>query len=286
MSAQIIDGKLISKQILDEVKSSVAKLHETGQRPPCLAVIIVGNDPASKIYVNNKHSACQETCITSRTIELPEAATDTELLALIDKLNGDGGVDGILLQSPLPEGMDERKALLRIDPAKDVDGFHPYNVGLLNVGAGSLLPCTPAGVIELLKRSGIDIQGKRAVVLGRSNIVGKPAAALLLRENATVTICHSKTKDLPAVVREADIIVAAIGKKWFLTPDMVKDGAVIIDVGINRIPGSKKIYGDADPACADKASYMTPVPGGVGPMTVAMLMKNCLTAYNNRKTND
>lgn len=276
MSFNIIDGKKISQEIKDEIKAEVIKLNENNIFPK-LAVVIVGEDPASKIYVKNKKKACEATGIKSISFELPAKTTQEELLELVDKLNADDSVSGILVQLPLPEHINADKVLLRIDPKKDVDCFHPYNVGLLSIGRPSFLPCTPAGVIELLKRSGIEISGKNSVVIGRSNIVGKPMSALLLAENATVTTCHSKTRDLKEVTRNAQILVAAIGKPKFITADMVGEGAVVIDVGMHRIDG--KVCGDVDyESVCEKASYITPVPGGVGPMTIAMLMKNCLTA--------
>ncbi len=277
-TAKIIDGKLISEQIKQEVISEVNAIKENGGQP-CLAVIIIGEDPASQVYVGNKKKACEYTGIKSLSYELPEKTTQEELIELIDTLNKSKEVNGILVQLPLPKHIDEEKVLLSIDPLKDVDGFHPYNIGLLTIGKGKLLSCTPAGVIELIKRSGIEISGKRCVVVGRSNNVGKPTAALLLKENGTVTTCHSRTKDLAKVCQEADILVAALGQKRFITADMVKEGAVIIDVGMHRLEG-KKLCGDVDfDACKEKCSYITPVPGGVGLMTVAMLMENCVIAY-------
>ncbi|MDR1703080.1 MAG: bifunctional methylenetetrahydrofolate dehydrogenase/methenyltetrahydrofolate cyclohydrolase FolD [Clostridiales bacterium] len=285
MSAKIIDGKALSQRILGEAKDDVAKIVAEGGRPPCLAVILVGGDPASRIYVDSKKAACVGAGIISVAHELPDDASEAELLRIIADLNADGSVDGILVQSPLPARMDEQKALLAIDPAKDVDGFHPMNAGLLAKGGQGLLPGTPAGIIELLKYAGVKIEGAEAVVVGRSNIVGKPAAMLLIKENATVTICHSRTQNLSEITKRADILVAALGKRNFITPNMIKEGAAVIDVGIHRTPGSRKITGDVDPACADVAGYITPVPGGVGPMTVAMLIKNCVKAYNQRTGN-
>ena len=277
MSAKIIDGKLISTQIKDEVKAEVSELKAKGVEP-CLAVILVGENPASQVYVRNKKRACEYTGIKSLSYELDEKTTEEELLSLIDKLNNDKNCNGILVQLPLPKHIDEEKVLLAIKPEKDVDGFHPYNVGLLSIGNAKLKACTPAGCIELIKRSGVDIKGKECVVVGRSNIVGKPVSMLLLAENGTVTVCHSKTKDLKATCLNADIIVAAVGKPNFIKGDMVKEGAVVIDVGINRLENGK-LCGDVDyNECAEKASFITPVPGGVGPMTIAMLMKNCLIA--------
>lgn len=275
--AQIIDGKAISMQIKDEVKDRVAKLNSEGVYP-CLAVILVGQDPASQVYVRNKKKACEYTGIKSLSYELPQDTSQEKLLELIEELNNRRDVNGILCQLPLPKHINEEKVLLAISPEKDVDGFHPYNVGLLSIGSAQLKACTPAGCIELLKRSGVEIAGKSCVVLGRSNIVGKPVSMLLLSESGTVTTCHSRTRNLKEVCLGADIIVAAIGKPKFLKGDMVKEGAVIIDVGINRMENGK-LCGDVDfEECEKKASFITPVPGGVGPMTIAMLMKNCLTA--------
>jgi len=278
MSAQIIDGKKISQEIKDEVKAAVDVLNAQGKKP-CLAVVLVGDDAASAVYVKNKKLACEYTGIASVVHELPAVTTEEELLDLIAKLNADESIHGILVQLPLPKHINEEKILLAIAPEKDVDCFHPYNVGLVSIGTGTLLPGTPAGVIELLKRSGIEIAGKHCVVIGRSNIVGKPAAALLLRENGTVTTCHSRTQNLSDITKRADILVAALGKPKFVTADMVKPGAVVIDVGIHRL-GGKKLCGDVDyDACAVVAGWITPVPGGVGPMTIAVLMQNCLEAY-------
>lgn len=277
MSANIIDGKKISQEIKDEVKNRVCELSKKGLEP-CLAVILVGENPASQVYVRNKKKACEYVGIKSLSYELKDSTTENELLELIEKLNNDKSCNGILVQLPLPEHIDEEKILLAIRPEKDVDGFHPYNVGLLSIGSAKLKACTPAGCIELIKRSGVDIKGKDCVVVGRSNIVGKPVSMLLLAENGTVTTCHSKTKDLKSVCLGADIIVAAVGIPNFIKGDMVKKGAVVIDVGINRLENGK-LCGDVDfAACSEKADYITPVPGGVGPMTIAMLMKNCLIA--------
>jgi methylenetetrahydrofolate dehydrogenase (NADP+)/methenyltetrahydrofolate cyclohydrolase len=279
MPAKIIDGKFHSEQILNEVRGEVSEIVGRGGRPPCLAVVLVGDDEASKIYVGSKQKKCEEIGFTSVAHIKPQSITEQELLALIDNLNKDPEVDGILVQSPLPKHINADSVFESVAPGKDVDCFNPYNIGLVSMGKDGLVPCTPAGCVELLRREKIGMAGADCVVIGRSNIVGRPAASLMIKESATVTVCHSKTKDLAAVAARADIIIAAIGRKHFVTPDMVKDGAVIIDVGINRTPGSKKIHGDVDPACMEKASYMTPVPGGVGPMTIAMLMSNCLTAY-------
>ena len=278
---QIIDGKLISSQIKDEVKERVAALSAKG-RKVTLAVILVGEDPASQVYVNNKKKACEYCGINSESFELPETTSEGELLSLIDKLNKDVDVDGILVQLPLPKGIDEDKVIMAIDPAKDVDGFHISNVGSLCVGRKGLVSCTPAGIIELLKRYNITIEGKECVVIGRSNIVGKPMALLLLRENGTVTVCHSRTKNLKDVTKRADILVVAIGKPKFIDASFVKDGAVVIDVGIHRNEEGK-LCGDVDfDSVKDKTSAITPVPGGVGPMTIAMLMNNCVAAVENK----
>ena len=276
--ANIIDGKAISAAVRGEIKENTQKLiAETGITPG-LAVIIVGTDPASQVYVRNKRRACEEVGFYSEAYELPTETTQDELEALVDKLNADPAIHGILCQLPLPKHLNEESILLRIDPKKDVDAFHPYNVGRIMIGNQKFLPCTPAGVMELIHRSGIDCTGKECVVVGRSNIVGKPMAMLLLQANGTVTVCHSRTKDLSEVTRRADILVVAIGKADFVTGDMVKEGAVVIDVGMNR-RADGKLTGDVDFATvAPKASYITPVPGGVGPMTITMLMQNTLTA--------
>lgn len=281
MSAKIIDGKRIS-EILRESTAETVNNRPEGIRAPGLAVIIVGDNPASRIYVNNKKKACEVCAFTSYEYALPETAAEEELLTLIDKLNKDDSVDGILCQLPLPSHMDENKVIDAISPEKDVDGFSPVSTGNLVAGKPCFAPCTPAGVVEMLKYEGIEISGKHCVIVGRSNIVGKPAALLMLQENATVTICHSRTKNLTEEVKRADIIIAAIGKPGFITSDMVKEGAVVIDVGINRLP-SGKVTGDVDfENVKEKASYITPVPGGVGPMTITMLMKNTLRAWEKR----
>ncbi len=273
--AQIIDGKRISQEIKDELKARVAELAEQGKEIS-LAVIQVGNDKASTVYVGNKKKACEYIGVRSLAYELPEETTEEELLAIIDELNGRADVNGILVQLPLPKHIDESKVILAISPDKDVDGFHPISVGRLNIGQKGFRSCTPAGVIQLLKRSGIDICGKECVVVGRSNIVGKPMAAMLLQENGTVTICHSRTKDLAEVTKRADILVVAIGKPKFITAEYVKEGAVVIDVGIHRMDDGK-LCGDVDFADVEPhVSAITPVPGGVGPMTIAMLMYNCV----------
>ena len=273
--AKLIDGKLISTQIKDELKAEVAALKEKGI-VPCLAVIQVGNDPASSVYVNNKKKACAYIGIESLSYELDETITQEALLGIIEELNYNDQVNGILVQLPLPKHIDEEAVIQAIVPEKDVDGFHPETVGNMCIGSKGFLPCTPAGVIQLLKRSDIEIEGKECVVVGRSNIVGKPMAILLLRENGTVTITHSKTKDLKEVTKRADILVAAIGKPKFITADYIKEGAVVIDVGIHRNENNK-LCGDVDfDDVVDKVSAITPVPGGVGPMTIAMLMNNCV----------
>lgn len=279
MSAQIIDGKLISGQIKDELKEKTALLKEEGIEVT-LAVILVGADPASQVYVRNKKRACEYIGYRSLSYELPEDTSEEELLKLIDELNGRKDVDGILVQMPLPKHIDEKKVTLAISPDKDVDGFHPMNVGALCVGDKGFVSCTPAGIIQLLKRGvdGFDISGKECVIVGRSNIVGKPMALLMLRENATVTIAHSRTKNLEEVCKRADIIIAAVGKAGMITKDHVKPGAVVIDVGINRSEDGK-LCGDVKfDEVSEIASAITPVPGGVGPMTIAMLMYNCYEA--------
>ncbi len=273
-----IDGKLISAQIRTEIKEETAAFVAANGYAPGLAVVIVGEDPASQVYVRNKRRACEEVGFYSEAYELPESTTQEELNALVDKLNANDKIHGILVQLPLPKHLNETEVLLRIDPSKDVDAFHPYNVGKIMIGDYDFLPCTPAGVMALLSRSGIEIAGKKCVVIGRSNIVGKPMSMLLLHANGTVTVCHSRTKDLAAVTREADILVVAIGRADFVGADMVKEGAVVIDVGMNR-RADGKLTGDVDYASVEpKASYITPVPGGVGPMTITMLMQNTLTA--------
>ncbi len=282
--AHIIDGKKISTQIKDELKSRVAGLKEKGICP-CLAVIQVGSDPASTVYVNNKKKACAYIGIGSRAYELPEETGEQELLQLIDQLNHDPSVHGILVQLPIPDHMDEQKVIMAISPDKDVDGFHPQNVGALNIGRPGFVSCTPAGIIQLLKRSDISIEGKECVVVGRSNIVGKPVSALLLRENGTVTVCHSRTRRLKEVCQRADILVAAIGRPKFFDDSYVKEGAVVIDVGIHRMDNGK-LCGDVDyDKVVSKVAAITPVPGGVGPMTIAMLMNNCVESalYKNQE---
>lgn len=275
--AQIIDGKRISQEIKDSLRTQVEELKQQGKQ--CTLVVIqVGNDPASSVYVSNKKKACEYIGVNSRSYELPEETTEQELLQLIDELNADKSVHGILCQLPLPKHINEKNIINRIAPQKDVDGFHPENVGHLMIGEFGFVSCTPAGVIELLKASNIDMEGKNCVVIGRSNIVGKPMAMLMLRENATVTICHSRTKNLAEICKQADILIVAIGKPKYITKEYIKEGAVVIDVGIHR-DENNKLCGDVDyedvmPLC----SAITPVPGGVGPMTICMLMKNCIEA--------
>ncbi len=281
MNTQIIDGKLIAETIKSELKNKVLTLKEQSITPG-LAVILVGENPASQVYVNNKKKACEYVGMKSFSYELPAQTSEKEVLDLVETLNNDNHVHGILVQLPLPKHMDEQKIILKIDPAKDVDGFHPQNVGALSIGLEGLVSCTPAGVIELLKRSQIEIAGKHCVVVGRSNIVGKPVSLLLLREHATVTICHSRTKNLETVLKQADIVIAAVGITKFITGSMLKPGVVVIDVGINRDENGK-LCGDVDfKSCQSVASHITPVPGGVGPMTIAMLMHNCVLAATNQ----
>lgn len=274
MSAKIIDGKAVSAAVKERVKEEIAREGlEIG-----LAVVIVGDDPASRVYVNNKKKACEFCGIKSYEYALPEDTTEEELLELIDTLNGDDKVNGILVQLPLPKQLDEKKIIEHISPMKDVDAFHESNVGRIMIGNYAFLPCTPAGCMELIHSTGVEVSGKECVVIGRSNIVGKPMAMLLLHENGTVTVCHSKTNDLAEVCRRADILIAAVGRANFVTADMVKEGAVVIDVGINRLENGK-LCGDVKfDEVSEKAGYITPVPGGVGPMTIAMLMKNTVMA--------
>ena len=275
--AKLIDGKVISKQIKDELKEKVAQLKADG-KDIGMAVIQVGNDPASSVYVGNKKKACEYIGIRSQSYELPEETTQEELLSLIDKLNKDETIHGILVQLPVPKHIDENTIIKAISPKKDVDGFHPESVGALTIGQKGFVSCTPAGVIQLLKRSGVEIEGKECVVVGRSNIVGKPMSLLLLRENGTVTIAHSKTKNLQEVCKRADILVVAVGRPKMIDASYVKEGAVVIDVGIHRNE-ENKLCGDVDFESVEKiASAITPVPGGVGPMTIAMLMNNCVEA--------
>ena len=280
--AKIIDGKAISAQIKEELKIKVSEYKKQGIEIT-LAVVKVGNDPASAVYVRNKEKACEYVGIHSRTLALPEETTEEELLATVLELNEDKKVNGILVQLPLPKHIDESKILLAIDSKKDVDGFHPVNVGKMVIGEDAFLPCTPAGIIEMIKRTDIDITGKDCVVIGRSNIVGKPMSLLMLRENATVTIAHSRTKNLKEVTKRADILIAAIGKAKFVTADYVKDDVVVIDVGMDRDENGK-LCGDVDfDSVSQKAYAITPVPGGVGPMTVTMLLVNCLKSVELQK---
>ena len=275
--AKKIDGKAVAEEVHEQVKREVDRLERKGITPG-LAVVIVGDDPASRTYVNNKKKACEKVGIYLEEYALPASTTQEELLALIEKLNQKSDIDGILVQSPLPKGLDEKAIVAAINPQKDVDAFHAENVGRIMIGEFHFLPCTPAGVMELLHHEKIAVHGKNCVVIGRSNIVGKPMAMLLLHENGTVTICHSQTKNLKEICSQADILVAAVGKAKFVTADMVKEGAVVIDVGMNRDENGK-LCGDVDfDAVEPKASFITPVPGGVGPMTIAMLLKNTITA--------
>lgn len=275
--SKLIDGKEISARVKARVAEEVATLKAEGISVG-LAVVIVGDDPASRIYVNSKKKACALCGIDSYEYALPASTTQEELLALVKKLCADDAVNGILVQLPLPSHLDEGQIIAAIDPKKDVDAFHAVNVGKIMIGDFDFLPCTPAGCMELIDSTGVSVEGKRCVVIGRSNIVGKPMAMLLLHRNGTVTICHSRTKDLAAITREADILVAAVGRPRFVTADMVKEGAVVIDVGMNRLPDGK-LCGDVDfEAVREKAGYITPVPGGVGPMTIATLMQNTVTA--------
>jgi methylenetetrahydrofolate dehydrogenase (NADP+)/methenyltetrahydrofolate cyclohydrolase len=298
MSATILDGNRIAAQIRLEVAEDVRKLAQTGLRPG-LAVILAGHNPASEIYVRNKVKACEQVGVLGETLTPPESVSTEQLLQLVEQLNRREEVDGILVQLPLPPQVDSKKVLLAVAPEKDVDGFHPMNVGNLSTQRPGLVPCTPAGVIEILRRSDIQIEGQHAVVIGRSDIVGKPVAMLLLNNNATVTVCHSRTRDLPQLARQADILVAAIGKAGYVTEDFVKPGATVIDVGINKITDRREfekffagdaargksfaekgstLVGDVDPHVTEVAGAITPVPGGVGPLTIAMLLKNTVKA--------
>ncbi len=281
MSAQIIDGKAISAAVKEQVRAEV----ERDKLNVGLAVVIVGDDPASRVYVNNKKKACELCGIKSFEYALPAETSEKELLELVDTLNADKNVNGILVQLPLPKHLDEKKVIERISPLKDVDAFHESNVGKIMIGNYAFLPCTPAGCMELIHSTGVDVAGKDCVVIGRSNIVGKPMAMLLLHENGTVTICHSKTNNLAEVCSRADILIAAVGRPNFVTADMVKPGAVVIDVGINRLD-TGKLCGDVKfDEVSEKASWITPVPGGVGPMTIAMLMRNTVTAWRIQNEN-
>ena len=276
MAARIIDGKAISEQLRDKLREEVASLSERGAKP-CLAVIIVGEDPASKVYVRNKERACKQLGMDSILLRLPESTTQEELLGEVRRLNADRAVNGVLVQLPLPAHLDEQAVLREISPEKDVDGFHAVNAGRLMQGERCTVACTPAGCLDLIRSTGVKIEGAEAVVVGRSNIVGKPMAMLLLQNNATVTICHSRTRNLAEVTRRADILVAAVGRPRMITGDMIKPGAVVIDVGINRVDG--KLVGDVDFESAQEvAGWITPVPGGVGPMTITGLMRNTIAA--------
>ncbi len=276
-TAQIIDGKALSQQIRGQIKADAEKFEKEKGRKVGLAVVLAGENPASQVYVRNKIKACEETYIKSFSYYLPATVSQNELLELVDSLNNDKNIDGILVQLPLPKGIDENYVLSKIDPKKDVDGFHAVNAGNLMLGNSCLAACTPSGIIELIKSTGEKIEGKNAVVIGRSNIVGKPVALLLLQNNATVTICHSKTQNIQQIAKTADILVVAIGRKEFVTSDMVKPGAIVIDVGMNRF--EDKLYGDVDFAgCSSVAGFITPVPGGVGPMTITSLMSNTIKA--------
>ena len=273
--AKIINGKAIAAKMRSEIAAGVNELKKQGITPG-LAVVLVGDDPASRVYVSMKEKACHDTGIFSDEYKLPADTNEAELLALIDKLNLNNKIHGILVQLPLPKQIDTDKILEAISPLKDADGFHPYNVGRLSIGKPLFQPCTPYGVMQMLKEEGIDLNGKDVVVVGRSNIVGKPVAMMCLAENATVTLCHSRTRDLPDVVRRADVVIAAVGRPEMIKGDWIKEGAVVIDVGINRV-GDKKLVGDVDFAAAsERASAITPVPGGVGPMTITMLLYNTL----------
>lgn len=279
----LLDGKLTAAKVKTEIAAKITNDKALGKRAPGLAVILVGENPASQVYVRNKIKDCEETGIISKPFILPETTTEEQLIGIIGDLNADDSVDGILVQLPLPKGLDERKVIETIAPEKDVDAFHPSNVGRITLGLEGFAPCTPAGVMRLLSEYNIEISGKNCVVVGRSNIVGKPMALLLLAKNGTVTICHSKTADLAAVTRNADILVVAVGKAKMITGDMIKDGAVVVDVGMNKVDG--KLCGDVDfESCKDKSSFITPVPGGVGPMTRAMLLENTYLSYSRKQS--
>ncbi len=279
MSATVIDGKKIASLTRGEIAKEAAEFEKKYGRKIGLAVVLVGEDPASRVYVKNKILGCQETGIKSFEFYLPETATTEQVVELVQALNADEAIDGLLVQLPLPKGIDEKIVLKEVSPNKDVDGFHAVNAGNLMLGNPCLAACTPSGIMQLIKSTGVEISGKNAVVVGRSNIVGKPIALMLLAANATVTVCHSKTANLSEITKTADILVVAIGKKEFITGDMIKPGAVVIDVGMNRADG--KLYGDVCyPQCVEKAGYVTPVPGGVGPMTITMLLSNTVKAAN------
>ncbi len=284
--AQILDGNSLSQAVRDDVKTDVDAWTARGHRPPCLRVVLIGSNPASEAYVRGKERDAREAGIDSKTIRFDDDITESDLLSVVDDLNNDPDVDGLLVQLPLPDHIDDRKVINAIDPAKDVDGFHPENLGRLLIGSPSFIPATPFGIVEMLRRANLETEGMRAVIVGRSNIVGKPLAALLMQRdaNATVTVCHSRTKDLAAHTKEADLIVAAVGRAGFITADMVKDDAVVVDVGINRVDDDSRekgyrLVGDVDfEGVKEKASWITPVPGGVGLMTRAMLLKNTMNA--------
>ena len=279
MRAKIIDGKLLSEQIKQEIRAQAIDFENKNGRKVGLAVILVGENPASKVYVKNKIIACEKTNVKSFEYYLPETASENEVVELVEKVNADDQIDGLLVQLPLPSHINEKKVLSYVSPDKDVDGFHAVNAGNLLLGNPCLSACTPTGIIEIIKSTGESIAGKHAVVIGRSNIVGKPIALMLLQNDATVTVCHSKTPNLKEITLQADILVVAIGRKEFVTADMIKEGAIVIDVGMNREDG--KLYGDVDfTGCAEKASHITPVPGGVGPMTITMLLSNTIKAAN------
>lgn len=278
MPARLIDGKAISAAVRARVRDRAAEFSARTGVTPCLATVLVGDDPASRVYVRNKGKGCREAGMLSRQIDLPASASEAELLDLVARLNADPAVHGILVQLPLPPQIDESKVIEAIDPAKDVDGFHPVNAGRLLSGRPCFVPCTPLGILEMLDREGVDLKGKHAVVVGRSNIVGKPAALLLLSRHATVTVCHSRTADLPAVVRSADVVVAAVGKAQMVRGSWIKPGATVIDVGINRLPDGRLVGDVAFEEALETAGKITPVPGGVGPMTIAMLLQNTLEA--------
>lgn len=278
--ATIIDGKALAAKVRDELKVATSECLSKYGKVPGIAVILAGDDPASNVYVNSKEKTATEAGFYSVVERISSDTTTDEILKLVEKFNNDDKINGILVQLPLPKGVDDKVVLRAIKPEKDVDGFHPVNVGLLNIGEDCLMPCTPAGVMTMFQEYGIELSGKNAVVIGRSNIVGKPMAAMLTKANATVTICHSRTKDIADVCKQADILVAAIGKAKFVTADFVKDGAVVIDVGMNRVDG--KLCGDVDyESISSIASFITPVPGGVGPMTIATLMQNTMKAFKN-----
>jgi len=283
MSAKIIDGKQIAEEFRREVRAGTDALEREGMRRPGLAVVMVGDNPASAVYVRNKRRACEQAGVLSVAHDLPVSTTSAELLALIDRLNGDVTIDGILVQLPLPPQIRAEAVIERIDPAKDVDGFHPYNIGRLAQGTPLLRPCTPYGVILMLERSRLPIEGRDAVIVGRSNIVGRPMALELLMRSATVTVCHSRTRDLPACVAAADLVVAAMGKPEFVSGEWIRPGAVVIDVGINRLPDGRLVGDVQFEAARKRAGHITPVPGGVGPMTIAVLMKNTLEASERRQ---